>query len=79
MSNTTEILARLRDAIHEHYDDFDAMARACLAVLEGELRDAERYRWLRTADDVPLLRGESDLLTGERLDDAIDAAAKERA
>lgn len=44
------------------------------ARLERAEADARRYRWLRIAEDCPLLREASDTLTGADLDAAIDAA-----
>ena len=56
-----------------------------LALLSEREADAERYRFLRSADDswvvehwLPEPRGASELLDGTQLDDAIDAALAEK-
>lgn len=63
--------------LDENWKNYTDQAQAAIdayLAASGIAEDAARYRWLRMADDVPLLRGESDLLMGDALDAAIDAA-----
>ena len=58
------------------------VATEVLAELAGELRDAGRYRWMRTAKEwdwpiVVLGYGDYEVAQGEGLDKAIDEARGE--
>ena len=77
-SNGVVKWANVRNEERQDYFDY---ARAVLAELAGELRDAERYRWMRTAkewDSPIVVLGYSDyeVAQGKELDKAIDEARR---
>lgn len=67
----------------------DELARLYMRLLqdtEQDAKDAERYRWIRACDadgeDRVMIRGEymarDELMSGDKLDQAIDGAMREQ-
>lgn len=68
--------AGLADTAASHRSDAAAL-RTLAAEIEGLRRDAERYRWFRSCDDLPFNAMALDML-GAKLDAAIDRAISGR-